>query len=108
MRVSNPRKDLNSVVRWKEKMSYPADYPLWRDINFTPDWVYQRIQKRSLVGHVMLPPPAYSEYAMPSKSLWPADKAWNDEEDALVIYAQSNDGKREGLTYKNVAAALGR
>ena len=87
---------------------YHADYPLWRDINFTPDWVYQRIQKRAVMGPSVMPPPVYADPPS-APSLWPiADKAWNEEEDALVVYAQSNDGKREGLTYKNVAAALGR
>lgn len=90
-------------------MSYAPDYPLWRDINFTPDWVYQRIQKRAVMGPSVVPPPVYAEPVMPSPLLWPiTDKAWNEEEDALVIYAQSTDGKREGLTYKNVANALGR
>jgi len=90
---------------------YGPDYPLWQDINFTPDWVYQRIQKRSAVGQAPISPALY--HPLPSASGSPAlwgitDKAWNEEEDALVMYAQSSDGKREGLTYKNVAAALGR
>lgn len=84
-------------------VNYPDDYPLWKDINFTPDWIYQRLQKRRSTQPSWLPTryPDTPVLATP-------DKAWNEEEDALVIYAQSDEGKREGLNYKNVASALGR
>ena len=26
---------------------YPADHPLWSDINFTPEWLYQSIRQEA-------------------------------------------------------------
>jgi len=92
-----------SLLTRVSMVNYPDDYPLWKDINFTPDWIYQRLQKRRSTQPSWLPTryPDTPVLATP-------DKAWNEEEDALVIYAQSDEGKREGLNYKNVASALGR
>lgn len=37
-----------------------------------------------------------------------ADQPWTEDEDAVVLYAQSDEGRADGMSYAHVANALGR
>lgn len=79
---------------------YAPDHPLWRDVNFTPDWIYNRIQQQAAAAVEMA-------YEGP-EHLPGADQPWTEDEDSLLLFARTNHGRGEGLSYQIVATALGR
>ncbi|CAD7703574.1 unnamed protein product [Ostreobium quekettii] len=83
--------------------NFPAEHPLWRDINFCPEWVYQRIQEEAARAGRPGRQVAEEPVILPG-----ADQPWTDEENAVVLYAQSDVGRADGMSYAHVAHALGR
>ncbi|GMH42549.1 hypothetical protein BSKO_10468 [Bryopsis sp. KO-2023] len=79
---------------------YSPDHPLWRDVNFTPDWVYVRIQQQAAS-----PIDITNET---QETLPGADQPWTGDEDSLLLFARTDNGRGEGLSYQSVATALGR
>ncbi|QDZ20889.1 Myb-like domain-containing protein [Chloropicon primus] len=116
---------------------HPPDHPLWRDANFCPREVYQELivplrkqsggakaeqggAKKKATGPVVKPVAEVSsaekaQAAQKKKEavVAPPPEAvffgqWTEEEDELVLFQQSDQGRALSISYEDAAACLGR
>lgn len=102
---------------------YPKNHPIWKDINFTPDWIYQKIleepeqthhqhqqqqskKKPSSTNNTHNTKPRETTYRNTNSST--NERYWSKDEDLVLIYLQSKQGMKDGMTFPIVANALKR
>eukprot|EP01023_Acetabularia_acetabulum_P053460 TRINITY_DN5987_c0_g1_i8.p2 TRINITY_DN5987_c0_g1~~TRINITY_DN5987_c0_g1_i8.p2 ORF type:complete len:112 (-),score=8.40 TRINITY_DN5987_c0_g1_i8:21-356(-) len=92
---------------------YPKDHPLWQDINFTSEEVYQQVQSTILSvagaqesGHIsqvnVSNLPGFDDYKNNHNN------AWKRSEDLLILFCKSEYCKDLNYSYIDLSSILKR
>ncbi|KAK9831494.1 hypothetical protein WJX81_002371 [Elliptochloris bilobata] len=82
---------------------YPADHPLWADVNFTPDWLYKGIQQEAAeASRARNTARASAPGGLGTKS----QLHFSAAEDEIILYAHSTYGAADRMTLDAVDRIL--